>query len=161
MNKHEEITLKSDSLNINKVERFVEQICDQQNIYNNYYANILMSVIEAYTNAVEHGNKYDENKSVRIVFDVESNGLSFRIKDEGDGFDFNSVPDPTDIANEGAEGRGLFMIKSLSDQLEFEDGGRTLKLQFLISSINREISSKRVDLFQQYVNQGVKKSLEQ
>ena len=161
MNKHEEITLKSDSLNINKVERFVEQICDQQNIYNNYYANILMSVIEAYTNAVEHGNKYDENKSVRIVFDVESNGLSFRIKDEGEGFDFNAVPDPTDIANEGAVGRGIFMIKSLSDELEFEDGGRTLKLRFLISSINREISNRRVDMFQQYVNQGVKKSLEQ
>ena len=161
MNKSEKITLKSDKLYINEVERFVENICDEQNIYNNYYANILMSVIEAYTNAVEHGNKYDENKNVDIIFAIESNGLTFSIQDEGTGFDINTIPDPTDLNNEGAEGRGLFMINSLSDKVEFENNGSTLKLEFHIASINREAANKRAQLFHNYVNQGVKKEQEQ
>jgi len=161
MNKSEKITLKSDKLYINEVERFVESICDEQNIYNNYYANILMSVIEAYTNAVEHGNRYDENKSVSILFSIESNGLVFSIQDEGNGFDIKSIQDPTDLKNEGTEGRGLFMINSLSDNVEFENNGSTLKLQFHIASINREVANKRTELFHQYVNQGVKKEQEQ
>ena len=160
MKKSEKITLKSDRLYINEVERFVEQICDEQNIYNSYYANILTSIIEAYTNAVEHGNKYDENKSVSIVFSKEQNGLSFQINDEGEGFDINAIPDPTDLSNEGIEGRGLFMINTLSDKVEFENNGSTMKLNFLISSINREAATHRTDLFHQYVNQGVKKEQE-
>lgn len=161
MNKSEKITLKSDKLYINEVERFVENICDQQNIYNNYYANILTSVIEAYTNAVEHGNRYDETKNVSIVFAIESNGLTFSIQDEGVGFDINSIPNPTDIKNEGVEGRGLFMINSLSDKVEFENNGSILKLEFHISSINREAANQRTELFHQYVNQGIKKEQEQ
>ena len=157
MNKTEKLVLKSDKLYINKVERFVEQICDEHNIYNNYYANILLSVIEAYTNAVEHGNKYDENKSVKIEFSSESNGLAFSIEDEGSGFEIENIPDPTNLENEGVEGRGLFMINSLADQVELEDNGSKIKLQFLISSINQEMASKRSELFHNYVNQDVKK----
>jgi serine/threonine-protein kinase RsbW len=157
MNKTEKLVLTSDKLYINKVERFIEQICDEYNIYNNYYANILLSVIEAYTNAVEHGNKYDENKSVKIEFSSESNGLAFTIEDQGDGFDINNIPDPTNIENEGAEGRGLFMINSLADQVEIENNGSKIKLAFLISSINREMANKRNELFHKYVNQNVKK----
>ncbi len=157
MNKTEKLTLKSDKLYINEVERFVEQICDEFNIYNNYYANILLSVTEAYTNAVEHGNHYDENKSVNIMFSSESNGLTFSIEDEGDGYEIDKIPDPTDIKNEGVEGRGLFMINSLADQVELENNGSKIKLQFLISSINREMANKRNSLFHQYINQDVKK----
>jgi len=157
MNKTEKLTLKSDKLYINEVERFVEQICDEFNIYNNYYANILLSVTEAYTNAVEHGNHYDENKSVNIKFSSESNGLTFSIEDEGDGYEIDKIPDPTDIKNEGVEGRGLFMINSLADQVELENNGSKIKLQFLISSINREMANKRNSLFHQYINQDVKK----
>jgi len=157
MNKTEKLILKSDKLYINEVERFVEQICDEFNIYNNYYANILLSVIEAYTNAVEHGNKFDENKSVKIIFSSESNGLVFTIEDEGMGFEIDNIPDPTNLENEGIEGRGLFMIKSLADNVEIENNGSKIKLNFLISSINREMANKRNELFHKYINQDVKK----
>ncbi|RUA29369.1 MAG: ATP-binding protein [Bacteroidetes bacterium] len=157
MKKSENIVLKSDQLYINEVEQFVEQICDEHNIYNSYYANILTSVIEAYTNAVEHGNKFDPNKFVRITFNQEQQGLSFQIQDQGDGFDINKIPDPTDLSNEGIEGRGIFMIKALSDQVDFEDNGRSIKLSFRISSINREVATKRADLFHHFINQSVKK----
>jgi len=157
MNKTEKLVLKSDRLYINEVERFVEQICDEFNIYNNYYANILLSVTEAYTNAVEHGNKFDENKSVKIIFSSESNGLAFTIEDEGKGFEIENIPDPTNLDNEGIEGRGLFMIKSLADNVEIENNGSKLKLNFLISSINREMANKRNELFHNYINQDIKK----
>ncbi len=157
MKKSENIVLKSDQLYINEVERFVEQICDEHNIYNNYYANILTSIVEAYTNAVEHGNKFNPEKTVRITFNHEQKGLSFQIKDQGNGFDINKIPDPTDLNNEGSEGRGIFMIKALSDQVEFQDNGRSIKLNFLISSINREVANKRTELFHNFVNQSIKK----
>jgi len=157
MKKSENIVLKSDQLYINEVEQFVERICDEHNIYNSYYGNILTSVIEAYTNAVEHGNKFDSNKFVRITFKQEQQGLSFQIQDQGNGFDINKIPDPTDLSNEGVEGRGIFMIKALSDQVDFEDNGRSIKLGFRISSINREVATKRADLFHNFINQSVKK----
>ncbi|MCK5856724.1 MAG: ATP-binding protein [Bacteroidales bacterium] len=160
MKQSEKIILKSDKLYINEVERFVEQICDEQNIYNSYYGNILTSIIEAYTNAVEHGNKFDGTKNVIITFSIEKSGLSFQISDEGKGFEINSIPDPTDIANEGTEGRGIFMINSLSDKVEFENNGSSIRLSFHIASINREVANKRTELFHSYVNQGVKKEQE-
>jgi len=160
MKKSENIVLKSDQLYISDVERFVEQICDEQNIYNNYYANILTSIIEAYTNAVEHGNKFDAQKNVSIHFVKEQRGLSFIVTDEGEGFDSTSVPDPTDLNNEGAEGRGIFMINALADHVEYANNGSSIKLNFLISSINREVANKRTEMFQQYINQSVKKEQE-
>lgn len=158
MNRIQKIELKSDKLYINEVERFVEQICDEYNIYNNYFGNIMMSVLEAYTNAVKHGNKFDANKSVNIRFESEAGGLAFYIEDEGEGFDFHNIPDPTDLKNKAEEGRGLFTIKSLADNVEFENNGSTLKIGFLIASINHEIAKHRADLFHNYVNQGIKKN---
>jgi serine/threonine-protein kinase RsbW len=156
MIRKEGIELKTDRLYINKVEQFVEQICDEYNIFTDYYGNILMSVIEAYTNAVVHGNHYDENKHVQIRFESETNGLAFYVEDEGAGFDVNGVPDPTDINATGEEGRGLFTIKALADKVEFLNNGSTIKMTFLISSINHEVASKRAALYHDYVGQGVK-----
>jgi serine/threonine-protein kinase RsbW len=156
MIRKEGIELKSDRLYINKVEQFVEQICDEYNIFTDYYGNILMSVIEAYTNAVEHGNHYDKNKHVQLRFESEPNGLSFYIEDEGKGFDATNIPDPTDINSTGDEGRGLFTIQALADKVEFLNNGSTIKLTFLISSINHEVASKRASLYHDYVGLGIK-----
>jgi serine/threonine-protein kinase RsbW len=97
-----------------------------------------MAVRESMVNAVVHGNRYSAHKKVR--FSVHSNKERFtvRIGDEGEGFDFESLPDP--LAPENlmrTSGRGIFLIRSFMDEFEMrhlESGGTEVTLvKFLVS----------------------------
>jgi serine/threonine-protein kinase RsbW len=53
------------------------------------------------------------------------------VRDEGDGFEFNNIPDPTDPANiENLHGRGVFLMRSLADRIEFNDSGNEVRMRF-------------------------------
>lgn len=153
--KEKSIEIGSSLENIHLVEQFVEEICDDYNIFNNYFGNILVAVTEAVQNAIQHGNQNDTNKPVKIIFKSKASGLVFSIEDEGNGFDYKSVPDPTDIDNEGDVGRGLFLINTLSDDVAFYDAGRGVDITFKISSIHYETSVSRAKQLQNYL-QGIK-----
>jgi len=75
--------------NLALVERMVDEICSDYSINEDHYGNILISITEAVNNAIQHGNKYDPGKQVLIEFDADNDleHLSFRISDEGEGFD--------------------------------------------------------------------------
>ncbi len=157
MNKNERIVLNSRLAEQNKLAAFIENICDEHNIYNHYYANIVTSLSEAFNNAVIHGNANDDEKSVIVDFVVQDDGFSFCITDEGNGFDFSSVADPTDINNPiETTGKGIFLMDILSDKLEFKNNGRTSCMKFLISNINKEAADKRVNRLKAYLNSEVK-----
>ena len=86
------------------------------------------------TNAIYHGNKSDPNKKVSIQYQLKNNNLSFVVADEGPGFDYYNLPDPTAPENLEKEcGRGIFLMKHLTDQLIFADNGRVVELNFKIS----------------------------
>jgi serine/threonine-protein kinase RsbW len=91
-----------------------------------------IAVREAVVNAVVHGNRYNENKKVRFSVVKNSERLTVRVADEGEGFDFEDLPDP--LAPENlmrASGRGIFLIRSFMDELEIrrlELGGMELVL---------------------------------
>lgn len=148
------IRLKSKLSEINKVEAFVELICDHNDIYNNYYSNILVSVTEAFTNAVVHGNNNDTSKFIEIEYRNTVSGLAFSVKDQGDGFDFNSVKNPieAETEEESLKGRGIFLMRSLSDKIRFLENGSKIEMLFKISSINKELSEKRINTFKSYIN---------
>lgn len=140
------LTLKSEIHELNRVVEFIETICDENNIYNHYFGNILTAVSEAVQNAVEHGNKNDLLKSVTLDYTTIAKGFRFTITDQGNGFDYSSVQDPTDVfANDGSQGRGIFTIKNLSDNTSFSNNGATIIIDFYISSINKELSDKRIE----------------
>lgn len=87
-----------------------------------------MAVREAMVNAVAHGNRYNANKKVRFSLSHSSEGITVVIADEGEGFDFDSLPDP--LAPENllrTSGRGIFLIRSFMDdvQLRHLDSGGT------------------------------------
>lgn len=152
------IELASNLSQLNKVEAFVEQICDEFNIYNNYFSNIIVAVTEAFLNAVQHGNKNDSSKKVRITFISSSSGLIFSVEDQGFGFNSDFIPDPTDIKNQDAfAGRGIYLIKHLSDEVQFLNNGTKIEMLFKIASINHESSIKRASLFKEYITAGSKK----
>jgi serine/threonine-protein kinase RsbW len=83
---------------------------------------------EALANAIVHGNHEDPNKIVQIRVGWERSGdLLLVITDEGDGFDYSLVPDPTTRENLlSKHGRGLLLISHFMDSVDFELGGRRL-----------------------------------
>jgi len=152
MFKSRKIQINSSLTELYKVEEFVEQISDVYNINNNYYSTILISLDEAVRNAIEHGNSFDAEKQVQISF-VSSNGeLIFSVSDQGTGFDASSISDPTDpeIELEEEQGKGLFLMKQLSDKIRFNSEGNTVSLHFKVSSINKELSLLRTTALRKY-----------
>ena len=91
-------------------------------------------MIEAVNNAILSGNKRDLNKNVTLIASIENNNcLKVTISDEGDGFDFKNIPDPILPDNLGkSAGRGLYLMKSLSDDIVFSNGGSTVTMFFNI-----------------------------
>ena len=86
---------------------------------------------EAVNNAVVHGNKLDASKMVDIEVRTEGPILEFRVADQGPGFDFDNIPDPTAPENlEKPNGRGVFLMRQLADTCEFEELGRVAILRF-------------------------------
>ena len=142
-----EITFKSIPENINYVEKFIEEICDFYNINNTYFGNITIAVTEAVNNAILHGNKQNPEKFVKLTFQNKPIGLSFLIKDEGNGFDYDCIPNSIDDTNNSKKfsGKGFFLIKSLADEILFHNSGSMIEIIFKISSINNEIAIDRIN----------------
>ena len=117
--------------NVSVVESFIENIGEKVNIEDSIYGNVLVSVTEAVNNAIVHGNKEDKNKKVKLTLKKNKKSVRFVVEDEGIGFDYDNLPDPTNPKNiEKVKGRGIFLIKSLSDKTTFKSGGRTVEMLF-------------------------------
>lgn len=97
------------------------------------YGNVLVATMEATNNAIVHGNKSDPNKQVQLEIIKNEEVLVIKIKDQGNGFDYSHVPDPTAPENlEKINGRGIFLMKRLSDDIMFYDDGRIVELKFRV-----------------------------
>ncbi len=121
--------------NISVVEKFVDDLRHEVNIGDDVYGNVLISLTEAANNAIIHGNKCDAKKDVTIDYELDARGknLTFIIKDQGPGFDYNNLPDPTEPENlEKTHGRGVFLMMQLADMVVFSDKGATVEMQFRI-----------------------------
>ena len=117
--------------NLRKVEKLVDDLSTEFSISSDVYGNILIATLEAANNAILHGNKLDERKNVNILCKMENNFLIIKIEDEGGGFDYKNVPDPTAPENiENVNGRGIFLMEKLSDKIEFTRNGATVVLEF-------------------------------
>tara|TARA_B100000579_G_scaffold403153_1_gene386953 strand:- start:190 stop:579 length:390 start_codon:yes stop_codon:yes gene_type:complete len=117
--------------NVSVVESFIENIGEKIRIEESIYGNVLVSVTEAVNNAIVHGNKENKNKQVRLGLKKNKKSVRFVVEDEGVGFDFNNLPDPTNPKNlEKVKGRGIFLIKNLSDKTTFKNGGRVVEMLF-------------------------------
>lgn len=128
------LQLASQIDSISQLESFIDDLSVKYNFSDEVYANVLTCLSEAVINAIIHGNKENPEKLVYINLEViENKRLVFTITDEGDGFDFNNIPDPTAPENlENLSGRGVFIIKKLADQCIFNSKGNELELHFKI-----------------------------
>ena len=91
--------------------------------------NFRVGLTEALANAMLYGNCRDPNKRVRVEATVTPGTLSVRVTDEGRGFNPANVSDPTLPRNRTrAGGRGIFLIKKLMDQVEFNERGNSITM---------------------------------
>lgn len=120
--------------NIRVVESFIDNSKDTFQIEDDIYGNIMVAVTEAVNNAIRHGNKFDKDKNVYLSLYVQPNQLRFEIEDEGTGFNYDNLDDPTAPENlENPGGRGIFLIRHLADAVEFSKDGRRVELTFQLT----------------------------
>ena len=116
------------------IESFIDNAKDKFKLEDDIYGNIMIAVTEAVNNAIKHGNQNDKEKNVHLALKLEDGVIQFEIKDEGAGFDYKNLPDPTAPENlEKPGGRGIFLMKNLSDEVTFKEDGRIVELNFYIS----------------------------
>ena len=129
------LVLQSSLSSISRIEPYVNQIVSDFGINDEIYGNILIALTEAVNNAILHGNKEDKSKKVTInlVNNHQKKQLIFQISDDGSGFNHSQLPDPTapeNILKLG--GRGVFLMRQLSDEVEFMDNGSTVQILFFL-----------------------------
>lgn len=91
--------------------------------------NFRVGLTEALSNAMLYGNNSDPEKSVRVEVAIKLEEVSVRVTDQGVGFDPTTVPDPTLPANiSKSGGRGIFLMKALMDEVQFNDRGNSVTL---------------------------------
>lgn len=127
------IIIESKLENICAVEKLIDEVSEEIKISSDIYGKVLIATIEAVNNCIVHGNKLNPEKKVFINLFIENRVLHIIIEDEGPGFDFNKVPDPTTPENiENISGRGVFLMKKLADNLIFNDKGTQVELIFKV-----------------------------
>lgn len=121
--------------NIRMIESFIDNAKERFQLDEDIYGNIMIAVTEAVNNAIKHGNSGNSTKNVHLSLSLNDNLLKFVVKDEGSGFDYDNLPDPTAPENiEKPGGRGIFLMKHLSDEVHFTEGGKTVELSFYMNS---------------------------
>jgi serine/threonine-protein kinase RsbW len=129
------IKIKIPSLteNIRIVESFIDNAKEKFNFNDDIYGNIIIAITESVNNAIIHGNNSDKNKNVSLSLQVNDNSLKFTIEDQGNGFNYNDLYDPTAPENlEKIGGRGIFLMKHLCDEVSFHDNGKKVELSFYL-----------------------------
>jgi serine phosphatase RsbU (regulator of sigma subunit)/anti-sigma regulatory factor (Ser/Thr protein kinase) len=116
-----------------QVHAAIEDLGRRHGLDEDFVNSLLIAVIEAGTNAVQHGNVFSDAKSVRFELAVTPADVSVQVDDFGEGFDPSRVADPTQAEHLLDEhGRGLYLMRSLMDEVEFEtrsDKGTRVRLR--------------------------------
>jgi serine/threonine-protein kinase RsbW len=127
------ITLSSSPENVATVEPLVEKVKEEFGLSDEVFGNMMVAVTEGVNNAIIHGNQCDPAKKVTISVSRTDAYITFTIRDEGPGFEYSNLPDPTAPENlEKLSGRGVFLMNQLSDMVIFNDNGSTVELQFKV-----------------------------
>ncbi len=124
MNKNKPITYSksfpSDPELLPEIENFVIEHTPETKLGKKKINDLSLSIAEAASNAIKHGNKSDKKKKVKVSIKIYSDRITISIKDEGSGFILKDVPDPTLPENLLKDsGRGIYIMKTFLDKVEF------------------------------------------
>ncbi len=97
--------------------------------------NLKLCLHEATVNAVKHGNKLNSALVVNVLIKIDKNVLTMEVTDRGRGFDDSALSDPTVPENIMLhQGRGIFLIKKIMNNVEFCNKGQTIKMIKVLES---------------------------
>lgn len=126
-----DLNFPSDIGNLRLVEKAIDELSIELDLSDEVYGNVLVATMEATNNAIIHGNNSDPDKEVKIEINLLEKELKVLIEDQGKGFDHMNIPDPTAPENiEKINGRGIFLMERLSDEILYLEDGRIVELKF-------------------------------
>jgi len=124
------LVINSSQTELTKVEIFLKEIFTAHRLPEICFNKTYLCLSEAVVNSIVHGNKNVLHKEIKVKVDCLTHSLVVSVTDEGEGFDIQSVPDPTSQKNIKKEsGRGIHIIKSLSDSVEYNQLGNSLQFK--------------------------------
>lgn len=129
------LTIASEMNNIRMVENFIEKIIEEFELPQIQRGKLTLAVIEAVNNSILFGNRQDSRKTIKLVATKGRRKIVVTVEDEGDGFDFRNLPDPTTPDNlMKTTGRGLYLMVTLTDELLFARNGAKVVMTFLLTN---------------------------
>ena len=156
------LRINTDANHINKLEVFLEQICEDYKIYDAYYGNILAANTIAFEIISGSGEKYNE-PFTDIYFNSSPTGLFFTMKIHGLFLEFASLYERVSknmdkVGGElRTEERSMLMIKLLSDNIKLDPEGESITLVFNVTGINEPLSIQRIELLEKYYSKLLEK----
>ncbi len=112
-----------------QVDKIVDELTRSLELSEESQGALLLSLSEAVTNAIMHGNKQDPSKWVFVRAVRAGDDLEVTVEDEGDGFNPEMIPSPVDSENLLRQGgRGVYLMKMYCKDVRFSNGGRALTL---------------------------------
>ncbi len=131
MDKILSLTLSSDLEELDKLEVFARNITDAVSCDADKAHQIMLVLTEAVTNAILHGNKQHPEKSVEITAVLSPERVIVSVRDQGAGFDPESIPNPLKDENLlKSSGRGVWLMHEFADEVRFRDQGREVEVVF-------------------------------
>lgn len=125
-------TLDSSLQSVDKAEAIVTEEAHKLGFDEDEQHQIGMAIRECMVNAVVHGNRYSQKKKVHLTVERAAGVLTVTVGDEGEGFDINSLPDPTSPENLlNQSGRGILLIRAFMDEFDVHPrpgGGTEVRL---------------------------------
>ncbi|NGP89347.1 ATP-binding protein [Fodinibius halophilus] len=125
------LVLSSSFDQMERVPPFVEELRSWANLSDDDFNRIMLTLSEAVNNAIVHGNDQDPSKNAYITVSLDNRTLSISVRDEGNGFNPDEIPDPLkeeNLLNEG--GRGIYLMEQYADDIQFADHGRQVTVTF-------------------------------
>ena len=133
MSETKELTLPSRIESVDAAAMAADEFVKSVGLGDDFISAIDLAIRESVANAVKHGNKFDETKSVEVRLSHERGGFGISVRDHGTGFDVEEIPDPTNPENLlKVNGRGILFMRSFMDEVEWEnaDGGGMIVRMF-------------------------------
>ena len=128
----QQIKLPSRIESVDEAALKADEFAKEQGLGDDFVSAIDLAIRESVANAVKHGNKFAEEKTVDLTLARTDEGFEITVRDYGTGFDVDEIPDPTDPENLlKASGRGILFMRSFMDVVEWsnhESGGLVVKM---------------------------------
>ena len=128
-----DLVIPSKLICLNEVRYFLDEIFNESDLNRTYFNKVFLGLSEAVCNSIVHGNRCDVSKSVSVCAFCTDRNLVLEVSDEGDGFPIDCIEDPTCLENLNKEnGRGIFLIQEIADEVVFSEGGRKVLIRFIL-----------------------------